>query len=218
MYYFIGIIAILCLATVLFYSAYSSSKKQNLELSERNQLHKEKIQEEKQRLVSTLENQYGKRGDYMDGIRFHMWVFPESKNVIIFNTDIEDRKVLPFQKILSCDVEVERIKTGEKYTPARSVTTYTTKTNGKSMLGRAIVGAVALGPAGAIIGGATAKKETTGETIVIPEEHIITYETKIHVYIKYLNNGIEDTIVYMPYKVEFAEQAKKIIESVIETR
>ena len=41
----------------------------------------------------------------------------------------------------------------------RSETTYITKTSGKSMAGRVLAGAIIAGPVGAVIGGATAKKQ-----------------------------------------------------------
>lgn len=220
--YFLYILVAICL---IVFVRYSLSMKQQQKLSERNQILSEerrkrelKKQEEIQCYVSTLENQYGKRGDYMDGFKFHIWVFPESRNVVIYKDNIEERLALSFQDILSCELIEERIKTGETHIPARTETTYTTTTSGKSMLGRAIVGAAVAGPVGAIIGGATAKRETTGVTTVTQEQHLTTYKTKNHVLIKYLNDGVEGTIVYEPYALEYAERAKTIIDSVLKVQ
>ena len=51
---------------------------------------------------------------------------------------------------------------------ARTETTVTTNTSGKSLAGRTVAGALIAGPVGAVVGGLTAKKNTTVTTKEIP--------------------------------------------------
>ena len=63
-------------------------------------------------------------------------------------------RVIAFNKIINCDYSDNAITTSTQKGTASS----TIKTNTGSSIGRALVGGVIAGPAGAIIGGATAKK------------------------------------------------------------
>ena len=63
-------------------------------------------------------------------------------------------RVIAFNKIINCDYSDHAITTSTQKGTASS----TIKTNTGSSIGRALVGGVIAGPAGAVIGGATAKK------------------------------------------------------------
>ena len=63
-------------------------------------------------------------------------------------------RVIAFNKIINCDYSDNAITTSTQKGTASS----TIKTNTGSSIGRALVGGVIAGPAGAVIGGATAKK------------------------------------------------------------
>ena len=80
-------------------------------------------------------------------------VFSQSKVVII------EKKEFSFSEILDCNVndDIREVETVQTF---RGNSTATSKTNTGSMVGRAIVGGVLLGGAGAIIGGSTAKRNT----------------------------------------------------------
>lgn len=67
--------------------------------------------------------------------------------------------------------------------------TYTTKTNMGSMLGRAVVGGVLTGGVGAVIGAATAKKETIKESG--NPTHFVNHNYNIQIYIKNQKSPIE---------------------------
>lgn len=81
-----------------------------------------------------------------------------------------------------CDIIDFKITDNSKdiYTPAQ----YETKTNTGSMLGRAVVGGILTGGIGAIIGGATAKKETIQTK---GEVHQTSHDYTIHICVNNIN-------------------------------
>ena len=83
-------------------------------------------------------------------------VFGQSKHIVIA------KKEYNFSDILDCTVN-DDIKEKETVQTFRGNSTATSKTNTGNMVGRAIVGGVLLGGAGAIIGGSTAKRNTVIE-------------------------------------------------------
>lgn len=166
--------------------------------------------------LASLERQYGKRGYALDGMsrdypypQFHFWVFEETKKVVIFTPDFDNKKIYSFSDILRYEYNCEEKET---IIPASNETTYTTETSVKSLAGRAIVGAAIAGPLGAVIGGATAKRKTVGETKITPEKRIVnTFET-IVLYTQ--KEGVEEEYPYDGYSIsELKNALDKIIAS-----
>ena len=99
-----------------------------------------------------------------------------------------------FSDILNCTAE-------DDYKVIKGKTEYTSQTKAKngSTVGRAIVGGVLAGGAGAIIGGATAKKET--KTIAHQKDDIIIHNYTIVVNV----NSLTNPIVTIPLKSDKAK-------------
>lgn len=169
---------------------------------------------EKQRLF-TLEKQYGKRNASLDKETLHVWVFNESRKVVIFYHDFYDKKqVYSFDEIVGCDLS-SKDNVSEKVIPAQSETTFVTKTSGTSMAGRALVGAVVAGPVGAIIGGATAKKTTVGVTKTTHETTVKTVRTTWCAVIHVIKDGVEDRIPCYGYG---SNKLKTMIDDILLAR
>ena len=94
-----------------------------------------------------------------------IFVFEKPKKIII------DKKELDFCDILSCSLYDEN----RKDVPPTQVT----RTNTGSMLGRAAVGGLTLGVAGAVVGAITAKTESTSSTA--NSNYIASYVVKVGV-------------------------------------
>lgn len=107
-------------------------------------------------------------------INSEIHVYEEREKVFILG------KEYSFSDILSCELNDDsRVIQGKVASE--------TKSNNKNVIGRALVGAVVAGPAGAIIGGATAKKHT---------EHIQGKSFTFHDYSVLINvNSISEPII-----------------------
>lgn len=107
-------------------------------------------------------------------INSEIHVYEEREKVFILG------KEYSFSDILSCELNDDsRVIQGKVATE--------TKSNNKNVIGRALVGAVVAGPAGAIIGGATAKKHT---------KHIQGKSFTFHDYSVLINvNSISEPII-----------------------
>lgn len=104
-----------------------------------------------------------------------IWVYDTLKKVII------QKKVYDFSDILSCSCkDYERVEKGD----TKITSTSTTKTDNGNMIGRAIIGGVIAGEAGAIIGGATAKKQTETNSVVEQEDDITHHEYVVSISVK----------------------------------
>lgn len=136
---------------------------------------KEKAVVEDKKRTENAVAQYGEitKQIRLKGSRFddRLMVFASSKTIIIYG------KVYKFSDILSCSMNDEqRIIKGSA--------TATTTTDTGSMVGRAVVGGVLLGGAGAMIGGSTAKKET----MINQEDDTIVHKYTIAISVNDLSN------------------------------
>lgn len=141
---------------------YDIEKQKELELIKQKELEHERLVTEHKNYLSTLTKQYGsceksvKLTSGREDIYNEILVFSKSKHITI------NQKTYTFSDILDCTVndDVKEKDTIETY---RSPSIATTNTNTGNMLKRTAIGGVLLGDAGAIIGGSTAKKNTTIE-------------------------------------------------------
>jgi len=117
----------------------------------RKQIEEEKEKERKRK--EELDKLYGtcvkeiNKSHSSSGLKNPIYVYEDSKVIILNDEPIK------FADIINCSVS------DDKYTKKGDMKVNTT-TNTGSMVGRAVVGDLVAGPAGAIIGGTTAKKES----------------------------------------------------------
>ena len=157
----------------------------------------ERLKKESEELA--LKEKYGERSDNLNYIGMSISVYESTQTIVINEKDFS------FDEITGCTIREEKT-----IIPGQTTTTYTTKTKGGSMVGRALVGAVVAGPVGAAIGGATAKKETIQHTTSTPD----TVKCKYYVTIGIKRNGIEDIIYDTNFK-DRAENVKRVIDKIV---
>lgn len=204
------LLLLIVIVVVVLYNLKKDSEKTDIQ-----QKHETAKQDEEQKRLVALEEQYGKRSASLDKETLHVWVFNESRKVVIFYHDFYDKKqVYSFDEIVGCDLS-SKDNVSEKVIPAQSETTFVTKTSGTSMAGRALVGAVVAGPVGAIIGGATAKKTTVGVTKTTPETTVKTVRTTWCAVIHVIKDGVEDRIPCYGYG---SNKLKTMIDDILLAR
>ena len=175
------------------------NKRLDAEEMERQKQYDALKKEKDQKALTILEEKYGKLTAQCRKLGFEVSVFNDT-NIVIINDE-----PFSFNEISECYIREERL-----VTPGHSTTTYTTKTSGSSMAGRALVGAIVAGPIGAVIGGATAKRQTVGETVTTPD--VVKY--KYYVTIGINKEGCQD-IVYDTNFKDRAEEIKRIIDDIM---
>ena len=167
-------------------SADQEKEQKRKEARERRQKELEEKREEKKKIYETKKSEQALRLGEADkvialeeyDIDKEITVFGESKTIVLLGNEFS------FSDIIDCT-------TDDDYKVIKGKTEYTSETKAKngSTVGRAIVGGVLAGGAGAIIGGATAKKET--KTITHQKDDII-----IHNYIVVVNvNSLSSPII-----------------------
>ena len=172
-YVFLGLVAIVIIIVVLYKKNKKEQEKIAIELKE---IEKKQafVNEQYNQFVRELRNKYGVIDrvisimDYdNDLIELHndIFVFQDSKVVIINKTKYD------FSDIISCSILDEN----QRNTPVSQVT----KTKTGNMLGRAAVGALTFGVAGAVVGAVTAEKEsTTNEPPIYMGSYIVKVGVK----------------------------------------
>lgn len=157
----------------------ASEKKEKARL-EQQRLEKERIEAEFNNQWQELSNKYGEcTTDICIGaskdIKQHLYVFEESAVIVLNGEEIAFNKILGF--VLQDDSKTIMTSDVASYTSS-------TKTSTSSMIGRAAVAGMLTGGLGAVIGAATAKKETT---ITPNQSKAITTTLIKHNYICYVN-------------------------------
>ena len=197
----------LCLLVIVFaYVFFKHKKKKRVQLELNEMKRKEeqnKIDSLNEVFKNDLTNKYGKPTrtvDFLynnDGVKQHndILVFQKQKIIII------DKKEYDFGDILSCSILDEHIED----TPIYQVT----RTKTSSMLGRAAIGALTLGVAGAVVGAVTAKKETISTKS--DTSHLESYIVKIGI------RSIKEPSITLKYgnNKAKAEETYALIQAII---
>lgn len=199
----VPILILIIVGGFLILVVYGAKEKEKLD-SEKEEKQK-KLQEEKERKKEEkklhdieLEQKYGtltKRiGDYMVTGEISIY---EQSNVVVFG-----ERPVKFEDILDYE-----LKDNSKV--IRGNIKSTTKTSNSSILGRAVVGELIAGPAGAVIGGATAKKES-----VLKAGHDVTIH---HYYLNVTINSVSEPLVTVDFKgrEKTATEAASVINVII---
>lgn len=165
--------------------------------------YKAEVENENNQLMSDLSSRYGKPDKIIkiDGNRLSsaMLVFSGTRNLCI------QSRVIPFSDLVSCEIK------DDSHTTVVGKKEEVTKTSTGSAVGRAVVGSLVAGPAGAIIGGATAKKKTE----VIDNTKTITNH---HYYVIVNLASISDPVISIDCgksSPKMAEEIKAIISGII---
>lgn len=116
---------------------------------------------------------------------FEILAFSQSRHVVIGN------KEFAFSDIIDCTVN-DNIKERETVQTYRGNSVATSKADTGSMVGRAIVGGVLLGGAGAVIGGSTAKRNTVIEhgTDTSIHNKVVEHDYTVAITVKDIANPI----------------------------
>lgn len=163
----------------------------NKRLLEEERRKEKRIKKEAKKLA--IKEKYGERSDSLNLLGMSVSIYNSSRTILINGKDFS------FDEITGCTIREEKT-----FIPGQTTTTYTTRTSGGSMVGRALVGAIVAGPVGAAIGGATAKKETIQHTSSTPD--ITKY--KYYVTIGINRKGWQDIV----YDTNFKDRAEKLVQ------
>ena len=205
--YTIIYIVCLCLLGLIFAYIHYFKGKNKSKQSELNRIKRNEKQHQIDALYeiykTELANRYGSPTRTInifisndDGTSQHgdILVFQQYKKVII------GKKEYDFQDILNCFLYDEN---------ERNVTiSQTTKTKTGNMLGRAAIGALTLGAAGAVVGAVTAKKESTS---TVDSSHIGAFIVKIGI------KSIEEPAITLRFGNDKskAEEVNALIQAII---
>lgn len=120
-----------------------------------------------------MEKELGKCDKEIEQNGLHLRIYEKAKIIFI------DNRRFRFEEIVDC--KIEDVKKDE-YTQVldsyqqTTTTTYTSKANTKSVIGRTVAGAVLGGPVGAVIGGVTSKRTITPTKVETESKPV--YKTK----------------------------------------
>ena len=163
-------------------------------------------QEEDDVFLAELSAKYGRPEKIVHPLNNRMKnafiVFPQTQTLYVAT------QVIPFVQLLNCEIK------DETYTTVTGTKEEVTKSSNGSTVGRAIVGGLIAGPAGAIIGGTTSKKTTE----IIDNTKTITHH---HYYaIINLTSAVNPiiTVDCGKFNAMMAEEIKAIVMGIIARR
>ncbi len=152
-YYWFVVLGFVVLGFLFGVAISADMENKSIENQKNKKIASERLAQGKARVKELTENQYGKpvieRNSFSNDNSFS--VHEESKVVLI------NQKAIPYSNIRACELLVD----GQTST---STTSTITKSSTGSVVGRAVVGTVVAGGAGAVIGGLSGKKTGIGET------------------------------------------------------
>lgn len=206
--YLFGVLLAVLAIAVLGYFMWKQMKKDKIQarLQEEERLKKKNIvQEQYNQFVKALIDRYGvvsrtvnyKQSCYgKDNVKYYqdILIFQEPKKIFF------GKKEYSFEDILSCSMYDKN----QGNVPISQVT----RTKTGSMLGRATVGALTFGVAGAVIGAVTAKKESTS---TISPNHSSSYIVKIGI------KSIEEPVLALEFGNDKskAEEVYALMQAII---
>ena len=203
---FLFLIGFCLIGVLLAYMHYKQSKKKRIQ----NELYKIKKKEELNKIMKsneafkkgliekygtptrTIAIQYNQGNDTMQFC--DIIVFQQINKIVI------GRKGYDFCDIMNCSLHDEKSKD--------AIIAQTTRTKTGSMLGRAAVGALTFGVAGAVVGAVTAKKESTS---TISPNHFGSYIVKIGI------KSIEEPVLTLEFGNDKskAEEVYALMQAII---
>ena len=162
------------------------------------------VNNEHERLIKELTDKYGTITRTISNVRYDNESIMRYNDIFVMEQPKRiyfDKKGYNFSDILSCSIYDEN----QNDVPVVQIT----RTNTGSMLGRAAVGGLTLGVAGAVVGALTAKQESISSTNDTP--HVASYIVKIGV------KSIENPTIILKYyrDKETAETVYAIIQAII---
>lgn len=168
-----------------------SIRREEEEKKKQRRLQYEVIKTEHKNYVSKLVEKYGncdktiRLNTNNPNEIFEIMAFSQSQHVVIGN------KEFVFSDIIDCTVN-DNIKERETVQTYRGNSVATSKADTGSMVGRAIVGGVLLGGAGAVIGGSTAKRNTVIEhgTDTSIHNKVVEHDYTVAITVKDIANPI----------------------------
>lgn len=156
---------------LLFYFSYKNNKKIK-ENDEYNKWVASRLNEIKTRQIET-EKELGKCDKEIEQNGLHLRIYEKAKIIFI------DNRRFGFEEIVDCQIEDVKKNEYTKILDSYQQTTtssYTSKANTKSIIGRTVAGAVLGGPVGAVIGGVTSKRTITPTSVQTESKPV--YKTK----------------------------------------
>lgn len=183
-------------------------------LTEETRARRRKEEQEREEEIWSFKDAHGECDRLIVHKDFRLELYNEAQKVI-FNGALYS-----FSDILSCNIEKRgKIETASVIVGHRDevTTTYTTKTSGKSIVGRAIAGGIVAGPVGAVIGGATAKRITTAENHVTTKPVIGTKQYKTTTYrLLIRTTKSKFAQIFVTDQKSEADEVKEVFDSIIQ--
>lgn len=204
------------LLRILFYFREGRKRRKRIqEEIDASRAKRRKKEQEREEEIEKFKDENGECDKVIIYKDFRLEVYDKAQKLIFNGT------LYSFSDILSCDfIEKDNIETTSVVVGHKEevMTTYTTKTSGKSLAGRALVGGVIAGPVGAIIGGSTAKRTTIAENHVTLRPILGTKEYKSKIYrLLIMTTKSKFAQVFVTAKKAEAVEVKEVFDNIIKT-